>query len=169
MERTVKIPSTLIGSRASVVLIHGDSCGGARRDRERSMVVVVLMELLSVSVLSLRVFAPKLCFLGQSVGSAQSQPDNGLPSFFSWTQLHCRLSFSAAADYDVHSLLSAWLRMASNQQPALQRHSPCSRSPQHSRNYLSFFFPLLFFLSWTMTCFLLFVVTLPAESHQTKT
>lgn len=26
-----------------------------------------------------------------------------------------------------------------------------------------------FFLSWTVTCFLLFVVTLPADSHQTKT
>lgn len=144
MERTVKIPSTLIGSRASVVLIHGDSCGGARRDRERSMVVVVLMELLSVSVLSVHVFAPKLCFLGQSVGSAQSQPDNGLPSFFSWTQLHCRLSFSAAADYDVHSLLSAWLRMASNQQPALQRHSPCSR-PHNTAETISLFSFLFFF------------------------
>lgn len=49
-------------------------------------------------------------------------------------------SFSLAADYDVHSLLSAWLRLASNQQPALHYRSSLSCSPDHSRAHPWFFF-----------------------------
>lgn len=40
---------------------------------------------------------------------------------------------SVAADYDVHSLLSPRLRLASNQRPALHSYSPCYCSPDHSR------------------------------------
>lgn len=78
-------------------------------------------------------------------------------SFFifrlNWTPF--TLSFSAAADYDVHSLLSAWLRLASNQRPALHCCSPCTHS-QTTANHCFFILDsgLLPLVCCLMSCWL---------------
>lgn len=61
---------------------------------------------------------------------------------------------------------SAWL-LISSQHSSATLLVPAPHNTAETISLFSFLF--FFFLSWTMTCFLLFVVTLPAESHQTKT
>lgn len=113
---------------------------GEKGEKKRNRGQVVLLELLSVSDLSLHTLALKLYFPGQR---GKHTKTTWQCSFFifrlNWTPFS--LSFSVAADYDVHSLLSAWLQLASNQRPALHCYSPCTRSPDHSRTQLLFFYP----------------------------
>ena len=79
---------------------------------------------------------PETIFSGQSREHTKTTEQCSLLIF--WTSFS--LYVSVAADYDVHSLLSAWLWLASNQRPALHCHSPCSHFPDHSRTHYCLFF-----------------------------
>lgn len=149
----------LESSRFSVALIHARPWG--RRDgKDRNTGRLALVELLSASDLSLHTLAPKLYFPRPK---REAHKDNltmfllHFPPELNSTPFS--LSFSLAADYDVHSLLSAWLRLASNQRPALHRYSPRTTA-EHSTAF--FFYPQ----QWPASSF---VVWLPADSRQTKT
>lgn len=160
VERTVSTTSPLIGpwvgwraaGAVAMALIHTRLWGRRERERERNAGRVMLLGLLSVSDLSLHMLALKLYFPSQS---GKHTKTTWQCSFFifrlNWTSFS--LSFSVAADYDVHSLLSAWLWLASNQWPALYCDCPCSRSPDHSTaHHCSFFFPR----QWPVSSCLLF-------------
>lgn len=148
----------LVGEQPFLWLRPSFMRGHGGEARERNTGQVVLVALLSVSDLSLHMLALKLYFPGQRGKHTKTTWQCSLFIFrLNWAPF----SFSAAADYDVHSLLSARLWLASNQRPPLHCHSPCSRSPDHSRALHCFF-------TLAVACFLLFVVWLPAYLRQTK-
>lgn len=124
-ERTVETTSPLIGPwmgrKAAVyeatALIHARPWGEKREWTNTGR--MGLVELLSVPDLSVCVLALKLYFPSQR---GEHTKTTWQFSFFIF-----RLNstpFSLAADYDVHSLLSALLWLASNQLPTLHCHSP---------------------------------------------
>ncbi len=113
---------------------------GEKREKERNTGRVVLLELLLVSDLSLNMLALKLYVPSQSGKHTKTTWQCPFFIFCLNFSFSFSLSLSVVADYDVHSLLSAWLRLASNQWPALHCHSPCSRSPDHSSAHHCVFF-----------------------------
>lgn len=94
---------------------------------------------------------PWNCIFPGKVESTQRQPDS-VPSFIfclNWTPFS--LCFPAVADYDVHSLLSSRLWLASNQRLTLHYYCPCYSSQTTAEHITAFF-------SERVARFLLFVI-----------
>lgn len=104
---------------------------------------VVSVELLSAR--SLDAQALKLCLPIQSGEHTQTNWQ-GSVLILRLVSPPFSLSLSVAADYDVHSLLSSWFWLASNQWRAPVSYSPCYCSPDHTR--VHYWIPPLFRGDW---------------------
>lgn len=102
------------------------SVGKSKENTER---VVLLLELLWVKSLDLHVLN---LYFQSNVECTHRQADKVLFWFYAWTHLHS-LCPCLAADYDVHSLLSSWFWLASNQWWAPVSGSPCYCWPDYPR------------------------------------
>lgn len=132
-----------------------------------------LVGLLSVSFLSLHIPVLKFYFSVQSdwTKKKRRKKERNVTLF----RLHFLpglstiFSFSEAADYDVRSLLSAWLCLASNQRPAVLCHSFCYPCLDYSRarHCSSSFFLFFYSKKETSSCFLIDLKLTPSKHNLT--